>query len=1068
MDPFSIVALIFDVLNIVGRIAKCVQKVKEAYDSKTGLPKRQESLLGYNEEMIELFEKIQANSEKFERLKDLSKGNDKDIEIIVTQCQNISSKIASLIIRDKPERPHSIKGAIKATTKLIFNKSKLRDLEVDLGRGKERLNLALASSMKTQIGQIINMMENSSVENKNVQQQLEEIQSKMSSANNNLHEQFQQVLSLCRRAQEIRKLDEVFRELSEYHKEGTQLNPRYNEVHENLIDTFEWIYDDPQRLFEVEPDLKVSFADWLREGEGIFHILGKPGAGKSTLMKFIWKHKITKDMLNIWAGTSQLLCLKYFFWPTSHQDGLTGLRCSFLKSALEQAPELMELLIPGHDSLDSKTRVRLSYEEISQATDLLISSPLVLEKYRIFLLIDGLDEFDEMKHAEDHHDLVRLIQSWTFLSAGRVKICVSSREYEAFMSVSLRQKIRLHNLTRQDIQTYVMEGLEKHSNFPKLRKGFSQLQNGLCESRTSHTCTIECLVAHIVDIAEGIFLWTRLAMIQLRKFLSSDYDPHSVWNYVDARPKPLLDYLKHMLDSISPSHKKEAFALFGLINAFASISYQGHVSILGASYLAEKLSQAAKGSSYPRSDSIDFELQRDDWHILTEEQINARFNGLIQISEARNAPYEPPVLTFAHRSVFEILKNDTSKKNIECDINKEELANLACQLVFGEVILSHKQLVDLEIRQYGLGKIRYLAYLIKTLNISGGATIEEKLDQIEDTYLTLQFGTLCPTLTEFWSPCSMFPQRHVRDYRGSILIEASHIGLVEILPWIMKRMNRFPKRGALVSSVVLSCMRRLDIGRLRSGPDNIMLLAEFLRNEFIGSELRDAEARAQISTHGYHTTIPWVALVGDTMLRWEEDTNRWTMMEQWLCHRANPRIQLRCFRKGATRIVPGASIAHETSVTINGQKVSQFSESMIWGGTASMFINKYLGKPVTLRDFVMLSNAHNKQRLLELIDSGTALLEADEAADVTSPSKAPVALNGSEDQPNDTLRKGKKAKWHAKCLGICNVSLGALHYHIVLMAVTLLLSYLITAWGSWSCSNYPGASKMDSHITHDL
>ncbi|KAI1802185.1 hypothetical protein F4811DRAFT_555156 [Daldinia bambusicola] len=137
--------------------------------------------------------------------------------------------------------------------------------------------------------------------------------------------------------------------------------------------------------------------------------LGKPGAGKSTLLKFIWKHKITKDMLYIWAGTSQLLYLKYFFWSTYHQHGLMGLMCSFLKSALEQGPDLMELLIAGHGSLDSKARIRLNHEQISQATNMLISSPLVLEKFRIFLLINGLDEFDKMEHAEEHHDLVRLI-----------------------------------------------------------------------------------------------------------------------------------------------------------------------------------------------------------------------------------------------------------------------------------------------------------------------------------------------------------------------------------------------------------------------------------------------------------------------------------------------------------------------------------------------------------------------------------------------------------------------------------------------------------------------------------
>ncbi|OTB15024.1 hypothetical protein K445DRAFT_12303 [Daldinia sp. EC12] len=350
--------------------------------------------------------------------------------------------------------------------------------------------------MKTQTGLVLDMIKINVAKSNDVQRQLEEIKSKMSSANKDLHEQFQRVL------------EEIFKEIKEYPR-GEQSNRRYYEAHDNLVDTFEWIFREPQRFFEAEPDLRVSFTDWLRDGDGIFHILGKPGAGKSTLMKFIWKHETTKDMLNKWAGTSQLLCLKYFFWPTSHQDGLMGLRCPFLMSALQQAPGLMELIVPGHGNLNLKVRTPLGYEEISQATHLLISSPSVLDRYRIFLLIDGLDEFDEKKHAEDHHNLVHLIQNWTFLS-GVSKF------------VLLVRRMRLS--CRQDMQAYITERWETHLDFPELRKEFAQLQKGLCNGPKSHRRTTECLVAHIINIAEGICLWTRLAMLELRNFLSGDHD----------------------------------------------------------------------------------------------------------------------------------------------------------------------------------------------------------------------------------------------------------------------------------------------------------------------------------------------------------------------------------------------------------------------------------------------------------------------------------------------------------------------------------------------------------------
>ncbi|KAI1658181.1 hypothetical protein F4813DRAFT_395898 [Daldinia decipiens] len=895
MDPFTAVGLLFGVLDLIDRTTKCVRKVKEAYDSKTGLPREQESLLGYNEEMIDLLDKIQKDSQKLEDLKGTSKDHDKNIQVIVTRCQDISSDIKSLLNRDISEKPHSIKGAFKVATRLKFNGKNLRDLQFSLEKGQQTLHLAFISFMKIQIRQVMDMIKGTIVNN-NIEQQLEEIQSMMVSTNNDLRNQFQQVLDLCRHAQEIQKINEVFKELSEYHN-GTQLNPRYDEVHNNLANTFEWIFYEPKRLFEVEPDLKISFTDWLRNGYGIFHILGKPGAGKSTLMKFIWKHGSTKDMLSKWAGTSQLLCMKYFFWSTSHQDGLMGLRCTFLRSALEQAPELMKLLIPSRSGLGQKARTRLSYEEISQAVDLLISSPTILERYRIFLLIDGLDEFDEEKHAEDHRDLVRLIQNWTFLSGGRVKVCVSSREYEAFMTISIHQRIRLHRLTRQDMQEYVAERLETHLEFANLQEAFTRVQENLCDDLSNHRCVIKCLVNHIVDIAEGIFLWTRLAMLEVRKFLSGDYNPYRVWKYIDTRPKPLLDYLRHMLNSISTSYQKEAYIIFAMSRVYASMAPLEYVTVLGASYLSEKLDQVAEGTSSLRPYSIDSELQREDWHIFTEEQVNARFNGLLEVSKV------PPlgnmehasVLAFTHRSIIEILQTDIDEKLLECGVTKVGLVKSACQLVLGEIIFFHKYGHSSHSHPshcHPIRRVCCLAYFIGILNITEKSLIGRYMDQIEDVCLMLEFGSPSPPLMAFCSAFDVNAFLHFRvpDY-CSLLVQSSSYGLIALRYWILRRMNSLPKQGSVVSDILGFCMLGLDSKVL--GSDNIALMVEFFQNGFFGSDIRDVEGRVQISKRGCHTTVPWVRWVESLLLGQVRPKDKWTLTEQWLDYGANPRIQLR-------------------------------------------------------------------------------------------------------------------------------------------------------------------------------
>jgi hypothetical protein len=54
---------------------------------------------------------------------------------------------------------------------------------------------------------------------------------------------------------------------------------------------------------------RVRLTEWLSSGEGIFHVSGKLGSGKSTLMKYLYNHPKTELMLKTWAGKkSQTFC----------------------------------------------------------------------------------------------------------------------------------------------------------------------------------------------------------------------------------------------------------------------------------------------------------------------------------------------------------------------------------------------------------------------------------------------------------------------------------------------------------------------------------------------------------------------------------------------------------------------------------------------------------------------------------------------------------------------------------------------------------------------------------------
>jgi hypothetical protein len=59
-----------------------------------------------------------------------------------------------------------------------------------------------------------------------------------------------------------------------------EMSFRYQDVNASFGETFEWIFDLDGKTPEVS-----KFTQWLSSQDGIFHICGKLGSGKSTLSK---------------------------------------------------------------------------------------------------------------------------------------------------------------------------------------------------------------------------------------------------------------------------------------------------------------------------------------------------------------------------------------------------------------------------------------------------------------------------------------------------------------------------------------------------------------------------------------------------------------------------------------------------------------------------------------------------------------------------------------------------------------------------------------------------------------
>jgi ATPase subunit of ABC transporter with duplicated ATPase domains len=104
-----------------------------------------------------------------------------------------------------------------------------------------------------------------------------------------------------------------------------------------------------QKCLSLRKTASVQFISWLRSGNGIFHISGKAGSGKSTLMKYIRHNARTTHELKQWSGSKKLVQAYFYFSNTTgdeSQMSLDSLYRSILLECLTQCPELISEVFP--------------------------------------------------------------------------------------------------------------------------------------------------------------------------------------------------------------------------------------------------------------------------------------------------------------------------------------------------------------------------------------------------------------------------------------------------------------------------------------------------------------------------------------------------------------------------------------------------------------------------------------------------------------------------------------------------------------------------------------------------
>lgn len=239
----------------------------------------------------------------------------------------------------------------------------------------------------------------------------------------------------------------------------------------------------------------ADFVDWLQSDEQTFWIQGKPGAGKSTLVKFLLQHENTHKALDKWNHDSVII--SHFFWKPGNilQRNLRGLLCSLSHQLLSSQPGLIDRIISEFKF--TKENDSIGDWEISH---LVAIFKYILAHYNrpIFFLIDGVDE------AADAEEIIKFLISSITLQ--NTKWCISSRGEQIFQQAFSKYKgFKLNEYTRDDMLDFA-------------RKEIQYALANVQEYETIYTEQfLEKLQRVLVDKAEGVYLWLVLALESIKR-----------------------------------------------------------------------------------------------------------------------------------------------------------------------------------------------------------------------------------------------------------------------------------------------------------------------------------------------------------------------------------------------------------------------------------------------------------------------------------------------------------------------------------------------------------------------
>lgn len=286
-------------------------------------------------------------------------------------------------------------------------------------------------------------------------------------------------------------------------------------------------------------DTQTSMSQWLEsdsQHSPFFWISGKPGSGKSTLMKHLSE---SRPVLNRLCSRGEQWTVVYFFFD--YRAGVTTANrpLGMLKIFLRQLIVMKEV----KERLQHVPQVDLAEDNVDKHLELLAGILRDLQ-LNVCAFIDGLDEYEG-----DLWDLCILLE--TLQHRTGMKLCVVSRPEAAFeQSFAPYPNIIMQEHNSVSISLYARQKINK----------FRALHPLVDDDLFSNE-----LLDALSEKAQGIILWARLVVDEMIKCCTQSTVTQDLFALLQSLPYQLEELYERILNNTNATYRRETATMLHIL-----------------------------------------------------------------------------------------------------------------------------------------------------------------------------------------------------------------------------------------------------------------------------------------------------------------------------------------------------------------------------------------------------------------------------------------------------------------------------------------------------------------------